>query len=117
MFWPWVYGSSLEFLILKDDERNAKMALIGDTEKMENKMKAKMTRKEAIEKILPNCIDKFHAEDLIKFYIEAGMLEVVEEEKEYGLPIGFSFPFDKRAEWTKCVNALNDQGFIIVKKA
>lgn len=31
------------------------------------------------------------------------------------MPIGFSFPIEKLAEWTRCIEALREQGFRIIK--
>lgn len=94
-----------------------RMSLVGDRAremKMTTHEKKKMTRKEAIEIFKKHMPDVVKAEKTIDFYIEAGMLEIVEEEIK-GLPIGFSFPFSKREEWTDFVDSLNKQGFIIKK--
>lgn len=55
------------------------------------------------------------AEKWVDFFIDAGMLEVKEEELP-GLPIGFQFPFNKRDEWTNCCNELFKQGYEIKAK-
>lgn len=88
MFWPWNHGDPenyyqewIEKKNALEAERNDNMALIGETEKMELKMKAKMTRKEAIDKISHFTVNIKYAEAMIDFYIEAGMLEIVEEPK------------------------------------
>lgn len=78
--------------------------------------KHKMTRAEAIE-----CFKKHFPADVyppsrvIDFYIEAGMLEIVEEEK-LGVPVGFEFQYGQYEQLKRFVKDLDRQGFKIVRK-
>ena len=76
--------------------------------------KKKMTRKEAIDSLQKHCTVNDPGA-IIDFYMEAGMLEIVEEEGP-GIPIGFKFPFSKRQEYTEIFDALAKQGFDVIKR-
>jgi hypothetical protein len=73
---------------------------------MTDKPKAKMTRKEAVE-----CFKKYHVygdpNDTVDFYIEAGMLEIVEEEKK---PIILGYQFDHIVHELECA------GYKVIKR-
>lgn len=73
-----------------------------------------LTKSETIALFKKHMPDAAGAESFINFYIATGMLKVKEELP--GLPIGFTFPFSKREEWTNCYNEMFKQGFEINKK-
>jgi hypothetical protein len=90
---------------------------IDRTSQMTDKPKHKMTRAEAVTLFADRmAIPKESSEKVIDFYIEAGMLEIVEEKpaRSY-VPIGFEFPFSKYDSWAECCKALADQGYVIVE--
>lgn len=83
-----------------------------------DKPKAKMTRAEAIKMFLKHIPEAtYHGVDsLVDFYIEAGMLEVVEEPTRSYVPLGFKFPFKNYESWAECCKALVEQGWDIIKR-
>lgn len=51
-------------------------------------------------------------------YIDSCWCEFCQGERlkaKEGMPIGFEFPIAKLAEWTRCIDALREQGFQITK--
>lgn len=77
--------------------------------------KHKMTRAEAIELLKKHFPCSGNENKTIDFYIEAGMLEIVEE-KELGVPIGFEFQYEEYGLLKRFVKDLDRQGFKIVPK-
>lgn len=88
--------------VISEHER---MSLVGDRAremKMTTHEKKKMTRKEAIEIFKKHMPDVVKAESTVDFYIEAGMLEIVEEEKR------------KFIDWNKPLKLITNHGTLEV---
>lgn len=79
--------------------------------------KKKMTRAEAIELIKKHMPDAIGHDQVIDFYIEAGMLEIVEEKKPISVFAEIALKYIKNGKYLEFLSEMDKSGIKMVFKS